>query len=377
MQIKPMKFLPKYRLRDYDFLLIILVTALAVVGIFAISSADASLHNKQTAGVVVGFLLMIFISLLDYHALLKLSWLYYAFDILLLVLVFIKGDSSHGAQRWLNLFGITFQPTETGKILLILFFAAFIMKHKSSIKKLPFILVCVILFSLPLALVFMQPDLSSCIMMVLIFSTILFIGGISWKLVVAVLALVLPAVTFVMFDALQTESRFLKAYQQERILAWLHPEQYMSSTAYQTMNSMMAIGSGQLQGKGYDTNEISSVLNGGFVSESQTDFIFTVIGEEGGFIGSVAVVLLILLIALRCLQISMKANDTAGAVIAAGMACWIGLQGFMNIGVATGVMPNTGIPCPFVSSGLTSLVSAFGGVGFTLNVRLQSRRSQN
>jgi rod shape determining protein RodA len=138
---------------------------------------------------------------------------------------------------------------------------------------------------------------------------------------------------------------------------------------------MMAIGSGQLYGKGYNTNEISSVLNGGFISESPTDFIFTVIGEEFGFVGASIVIFLVLAIAVRCFLISMRAKNKAGEVIAAGVGAWIGFQGFINIGVATGVIPNTGIPLPFVSYGLTSLLSAYMGIGFVLNVRLQSKNT--
>ena len=136
----------------------------------------------------------------------------------------------------------------------------------------------------------------------------------------------------------------------------------------------MAIGSGQLYGKGYNTNEISSVLNSGFISESQTDFIYTVIGEEFGFVGACIVVALILLISVRCFMISMRARTVSGQIIAAGVGGWIGFQGFLNMGVATGVMPNTGIPLPFVSYGLTSLWCLYGGIGFVLNVRLQSNK---
>ena len=134
----------------------------------------------------------------------------------------------------------------------------------------------------------------------------------------------------------------------------------------------MAIGSGQLHGKGFDTNEIGSVLSSGFISESQTDFIYTVIGEEFGFVGACAVILLILAITVDAYVIAARAPDVAGRLIAAGLGTWVGFQGFLNIGVATGVVPNTGIPLPFVSSGLTSLLSTYAGVGFVLSVRMQS-----
>ncbi|MBQ1457618.1 MAG: FtsW/RodA/SpoVE family cell cycle protein [Butyrivibrio sp.] len=192
--------------------------------------------------------------------------------------------------------------------------------------------------------------------------------------VAGVLLAGIPSAALIFYLALLEDSPILKSYQQERILAWLHPEDFADTTAYQTMNSMMAIGSGQLQGKGYDTNEISSVLNSGYISESSTDFIFTVIGEEFGFIGSCIVVFLLVAITIKCLITAARAKDIAGSVIATGMAVWIGFQGLLNIGVATGALPNTGIPLPLVSSGLTSIVSVYIGVGFVLNVGLQQLR---
>jgi rod shape determining protein RodA len=129
-----------------------------------------------------------------------------------------------------------------------------------------------------------------------------------------------------------------------------------------------------LQGKGYKTNEISSVKNGNFISEPQTDFIFAVIGEEFGFIGGCTVIVLLILISFECIMVARRAKDLAGTITAAGVAALIGFQGMMNISVATGVIPNTGIPLPFVSYGLTSLVSLYIGVGFVLNVRLQCKK---
>ena len=143
----------------------------------------------------------------------------------------------------------------------------------------------------------------------------------------------------------------------------------------QSLNSVMAIGSGQLTGKGYKNNEFTSVKNGDFISETQTDFIFAVIGEEFGFQGSVVVIVLITLISLECLSTARKAKDLAGTIIAAGMGTLIAFQGFINIGVATFLLPNTGLPLPFVSYGLTSLWSLYIGMGFVLNVRLQARRN--
>lgn len=368
--------LKKYKLSNYDFALLLMVIGLTIIGIMSISSAKPDFVTKQTAGMIIGVVVMIFLSLLDYGVILKLFIPFYLINIVLLALVLSPlGSTTNGAQRWISLLGITFQPSEAAKILLILFYAQFIMRYKDKIKNFGFVVICVILLALPLGLIYMQPDLSTCIMLMLIFSSIMFVAGIDWRIVVAVLGVSIPAALFIIYNAVQEDTSILKDYQQRRILAWLHPEDYANAEAYQTLNSMMAIGSGQLFGKGYNTNEISSVLNGGFISESQTDFIFTVIGEEFGFVGSVIVLVLVFAIAIECFIISTKAKDKAGELIAAGVGAWIGFQGFINVGVATGVLPNTGLPLPFVSYGLTSLLSVYAGIGFVLNVRLQGNKN--
>ena len=371
-----MKFLKKYRIFDYDFALVAMVLALTSFGIVAVNSADQSYLKKHLLGFASAVALMIIISVVDYTLITgKFYIIIYILNILLLGLVMSPlGSNTNGAQRWINLGGFTFQPSEAAKILLILFYAQFIMKYKDKIKNLGFIIICLVLLAFPLGLIAMQPDLSTCIMIMVIFSTIVFVAGIDWKIVAVVLGVSVPSVLFIIYNAVQGDSSILHEYQQRRILAWLRPEEYANAEAYQTLNSMMAIGSGQLYGKGYNTNEISSVLNGGFISESQTDFIYTVIGEEFGFVGACIVVAFILLIALRCFMISMRARTMSGQIIAAGVGAWIGFQGFLNMGVATGVMPNTGIPLPFVSYGLTSLWCLYGGIGFVLNVRLQSNK---
>ena len=367
--------LKSYHIFDYDFKLVLMLIALSCIGVMAVGSADPSYKKKQIVGIVLGIFMMIFISLLDYIFICKFYVIYYIFNLMVLGLVFTPlGHSVKGATRWITVLGVQFQPSEASKILLILFFSAFIMKYKDRVKKIYFIFICLGLLVPPLLMVVMQPDLSTTIMLTVIIACILFSAGINMKFVVTVLCISIPTALLVIFDALADKSIILREYQQKRVLAWLHPEGFASSDAYQTLNSIMAIGSGQLLGKGYNTNEISSVLNGGFVSESQTDFIFTVVGEEFGFIGGCAVIVLILLIALECMIIAGRAKDLTGQLIATGMGAWIGFQGFLNVGVATGALPNTGIPLPFVSAGLTSIVSCFAGMGFVLNVRLQGKK---
>ena len=165
----------------------------------------------------------------------------------------------------------------------------------------------------------------------------------------------------------------LRPYQYLRILSWLNPEKYPDD-ARQQQNSIIAIGSGQLWGKGLNNSSYTSLKNANYVSEDQTDFIFTVIGEELGFVGCLIVIILILLIVFECIWIAKNARDLAGRLIASGVAALIGFQSFVNIGVTTGLLPNTGVPLPFVSYGLTSMVSMYIGIGLVLNVGLQARK---
>lgn len=366
--------LRQYRIRDYDFKLIVLVVALTVIGIFAIGSAKESVQSRQLAGFVFGAFLMLVLSLFDYSVILRFYWILYAINIILLTLVKVIGVEAGGAQRWLNIFGIQFQPSETAKILLILFFAQFIMKHKDEMGSLRMLGACIILFLPPILLIYKQPDMSTSIMVTVLFCVILFVGGISWKYIFLALAVAIPAFIIALTLVLQPDQTLIDSYQQNRILAWLYPEEYAQAEAYQQTNSITAIGSGMLYGKGYRTNEISSVKNGNFISEPQTDFIFAVIGEEFGFVGGCTVIVLLIFISFECIMVARKAKDIAGTIISAGVAALIGFQGMINISVATGVIPNTGIPLPFVSYGLTSLVSLYIGVGFVLNVRLQCKK---
>ena len=362
--------LKNYRLKDYNFRLIIMLIAISVIGILSVGSAEKSLQSKQIYGLIIGFVIMVILSFIDYTVLLKLWWLIYAANIILLVLVLTVGEVHGGAKRWLNV-GIAVQPSETAKIMLILFYAQFIMKFKDKMKEIWAILLAAALMVPPLLLIAKQPDLSTTIVVFLVLITVLFIGEIPYKYVLGVLGVAVPAAILVFIYVLQPNQKILDTYQQKRILAWLHPEQYELEEAYQQLNSVMAIGSGQLTGKGLNNNVVNSVKNGNFISKPQTDFIFTIIGEELGFVGSAIVIALLLGIVVECFIIAYKSKEISGRVVAGGMGALIGFQGMLNIAVATGLLPNTGLPLPFVSAGLTSMVSLYIGMGFVLNVGLQ------
>lgn len=366
----------RFRIRDFDFKLVFMTIALAGIGIMVIGSAEPSLRNRQLAGAVAGAALMIIISFFNYSWIIRLNWIMYVVNLALLLAVKYLGSDGGGAQRWLELGGLRFQPSETAKILLILFFAQYIMKYKEKLNTVRIIGSCVVLVAVPWYLIYKQPDLSTSIVVIVLFCVIMFAGGISWKVVIGVLVVALPAVALLISLALQPDSKILHGFQVDRILGFINPEEYADTTAYQQLNSVTAIASGQLEGKGYKNNEITSVKNGNFISEAETDFIFAVIGEEFGFKGSMAVIVLLFGISLECISVARRAKDLAGTVIAAGMGGLVAFQGFINLGVATFILPNTGLPLPFVSYGLTSLMSLFMGMGFVLNVRLQVKKTK-
>ena len=365
--------LKQYKLRNYNFRLVFYVIALTVLGIFVIGSAKHSVQDKQILGLCLGLAVMVFISLLDYSFVLRFSWLFYFCNIGLLLMVRFMGENTKVSTRWVSIAGIRFQPSELSKIILILFFAYFFMKFQEQLNTLKILAASFVIAGVTLVLIKIQPDLSTTIITALIFVTLLFMAGLSYKIVFGVLAVSIPAVIIFISLILQPDQKILDNYQYKRIMAWLQPEKF-ADAAYQQLNSKMAIGSGQLLGKGLNNSEVTSVKNGNFISEPQTDFIFSIVGEELGFVGAVSVIVLLFLIVLECILMARKAKDLAGRLICCGMASLIGFQAFVNICVATGLTPNTGLPLPFVSYGLTSLVTLFMGIGFVLNVGLQPRK---
>ncbi len=367
----------KYHLKDYNFTLIITVVLLSTIGILAVGSALPSAQGKQIIGVVLGILAMLIISVMDFNWILAFHWVIYGINLFLLLWVQFFGAEYNNAKRWIDLKVITLQPSDFTKIFMILFFAKFLMDHEQQIKEPKTILKALLLISPSLLLIVIQPNLSNTICLAGIFFVLMYLGGLDYKIVGTVLAVGASAVIlFLMFLSYAESANlpFLRGYQLERILAWRYPEEYATTTGLQQQNSIMAIGSGQLNGKGLNNNSFTSVKNGNFLIESETDFIFAIIGEEMGFVGCCIVIFLLLLIIIQCIRIGMRAQNLAGQIICGGVAAMIGIQSFINMGVATGVLPNTGLSLPFVSAGLTSIVCFYMSIGFVLNVGLQPKK---
>ena len=229
----------RYSLRDYKFSLVVLVLAISVIGIFMVRSARPEYMTRQILGVVLGVAVMVVISLIDYNWVLNFYWLLYGINLILLIAVLLVGTSSHGATRWLDLGFVQFQPSDLAKILTILFFAKFLMDREESMKSPKTILQAVVLILPTLALIVVQPNLSTTICVAALFCALLYIAGLSYKIVGPALLILIPAVIIFLTIAVQPNQRLLKPYQQKRILAWLEPEKYTDEDSYQDRKSVV------------------------------------------------------------------------------------------------------------------------------------------
>lgn len=364
-----------YKIRDYNFLLVAVVAATSILGLLLVNSADSSLTTRQLAGMIMGAVLMVVVSLIDYSWLLHFRTGIYIVNFLLLLMVLLFGITSKGAARWISIGGVQFQPTELCKILIIMFFSSWFMKNADSISSWRTIFRAAILLLVPLIMIFRQPDLKNTITVSVVFTCMYFAAGLDYKKIGIILLVTVPLFLGVMFLITQTDLNIINDYQKNRIMTFLEPnnDEYDES-AMQQNNSVMAIGSGQITGKGLNNSDVSTANKGNFIAEIQNDFIFAVAGEELGFLGCLLLIGLELSIVLLCFYTGRTAKDMGGRLLCDGIGSLIGFQSFLNISVATGLFPNTGTTLPFISYGLTSLVSFYIGIGLVLNVGLQKKK---
>ncbi len=371
-----------YVIKKFDFITLILVIVIGVIGIILIGSAtgiyledgSSAYRNRQILGFSSGLLLMILVSVFDYHWYRKLSIPMFVFNVAILAAVLVMGDSAKNATRWIEIGTYRLQPSEFSKILLILILSSYFYYFKDKINNIFVIMGSITITAATAGLIFLQPDLSTSVVIFILFIFMIYIANISYYYILGVTAVAVPSAYFLIQYIQLPTQKLLKAYQVNRILSLIKPEVVDKSLLYQTNYSVLAIGSGQAFGKGLYLGKVNYYK---FLPESQTDFIFGVLGEEFGFVGTVILLALMLVLIARLIYIGMNSMDLMGKLIVAGVASLLAFQTFINVGVAAGILPNTGLTLPFVSYGISSLWADMIGVGICLNVSMQPQKPQS
>lgn len=366
----------KYDFKHYNYSLLLIVMLLGGIGTFLVRLAQQEgehLFTKQILGVIFGIVVLVFVSLIDYHFLCEFYIILYIINLGLLVAVRLVGTSHHNSQRWLNLKVTEIQPSEFTKIIMILFMAKLFIILQDRINKFYVLLLSGILMGIPTFLILIQTNLSTSMVLMFIFVMMIFAAGLSYKIIFPVLLIGIPTVMGLFWYIQQDYQVILTPYQQNRVMSFLNPELDTSAdTMYQQENSVLVIGSGKLTGK-LLTEGVDAIESDTFVPISESDFIFSVAGESLGFIGGCGIILILALVVFKCLSVARYAPDRMGMLIALGIASMFMFQVFVNIGVATKILPNTGLPLPFVSYGLSSLLSCMISIGIVMNICLQRK----
>ncbi len=375
----------KISYKKLDFIIIIIMAILIGIGLyckqkaFSSSEEQASDVIKQLAGVLIGCVLITVIVLIDYHIICALSPVMYIAMLFILILTLVIGEDINNVKRWIELFGIQFQPSELAKIVIILFLAFLCNHFRRKLDKLYMIFLLGAVVALPIGLILSEPHLSSGISILFIFVILVYTSGISYRVMGAALTLLLPVVAGILVSVMlfNVKLPFIEKYQIGRVLSFLSDEEEEElDQDFQQLQSIDAIGSGGLHGKmiSPDSDEQRKYSK---IYAKESDFVFAIIGEEFGFVGSFVIILLYAILVIRCLIQSSRAMDYMGKLICMGVTAYLVFQIFVNIGVAAQLLPNTGLPLPFISYGLTSLVSSMMAVGLVLNVGARQKSNED
>lgn len=371
----------KLYLEKLDYVIIMVTTILVGIGLFCeiqafMSSEEKNeVYIKHIAGIVLSYALIMVIIFIDYHLICSMSVFLYLTMIAILAFILVFGSDLNNVKRWIVIFGIQFQPSELTKVVLILFLAYLCNKFKNKLKKLYVLFILSAVVALPTVLIILEPHLSSSISILFIFFIIVYSSGISYKVIGKALALILPVVAVLIIGVMLFDLNipFIEKYQVNRVLNFVADEEDKSEAIdFQQNQSIEAIGSGGLHGKMLATDEDASRKYSNIYAK-ESDFVFAIVGEEFGFLGSFFIVLLYAVLVIRCLIISSRAPDYMGRIICMGVSGYLMFQIFVNVGVATQLLPNTGLPLPFISYGLTSLISSMIAIGMVLNIGVRQK----
>lgn len=364
--------LDKKTFENFDIPLVIAILALAIIGILVVHSASIGYTQvprnhylkMQIIWVVVGLIIMAIVMVFDYRDFGGVIYLIYGANIVLLLSVIFLGDERLGAQRWIQLGPFGLQPSEFAKSAVIITLGYLLSREHIKIESLFDLIVPGIHVAVPMLLIFMQPDLGTSLVFIAITFAMLFIAGLKWKQI-AILGTVGVAGAIFAFQYI------LKDYQKVRLIVFRDPYQYYLGPGFQIIQSKIAVGSGRLFGNGYLAGTQSEYR---FLPEAHTDFVFSVIGEEFGLLGSTVVLLLFLFVIYRILHIGMQSSDSYGTYICVGVATLLAFQVLVNVGMTLSIMPVTGLPLPFITYGGSTTMSTMIAMGLVLNVGLRRER---
>ncbi|MGD0746181.1 MAG: rod shape-determining protein RodA [Acidimicrobiales bacterium] len=364
----------------FDLILVVATLLVSVIGVVMVYTATRgpllaqgedpkSFLKKQGLFVVLGFITMLVVAIFDYRRLEPLATVLYWLIVLSLVGVFVVGSSAQGAARWFSLGPLQLQPSEFAVLALILAVASYCARREEEGLAWRDVFRLLIMAGIPIVLVLLQPDLGTAMIMIIVLLVMLAVAGLPMRI------LVLLLIGTVLLALVAVEGGLLHHYQIARLTTFLNPNNkssnpYVQSAIYNLQEAKNAIGSGGLLGSGIGHG---AQTNLGYVPEQQTDFIFTAVGEQLGFVGAVGLLSLLGVIAWRVLHAAVVSRDIFGRLICAGLFAFIAFSVFQNAGMTMGIMPITGIPLPFVSYGGTAVLVFFGAVGLALSVGARRR----
>lgn len=379
-----LKYWERYNLKKYRWSLLIIIIILCSLGITVLAKVqgeDIDMVPRQIKGLIAGVALAMIVSMVDYHFICWFTPGMYVVNLVLLYLVkyvdyfnIMRG----GVNRWIGIPSeankkFEFQPAELTKLIMILCLAMLFHLCMERMKQGITFLLALVLIGGGTVLVFLQPDLSTTIVICVTMAVMIFVSGITLKILLPVVLVAIPAAAGLFWYVQQDFQVLLTAKQQGRVLSILHPDVY-TAEIYQQENSVKAIASGGLTGRFFVSDGSLGAKN---IPVVESDFIFSGIAEAFGFLGACLVVVLIFLISFQCFLIAKNAADYLGRMIAVGVGTTLMFQAFVNIGVVTMLLPNTGIPLPFVSYGLSSLLCNMLGVGVVLNIGIYKKKPKS
>ena len=360
---------------DYTLLFIVLfLLAFGLVMLYSTSAYDANLtyndsaylFRKQIFSTLAGLVVLFIVSHLPYHLWERFAVIGYGVSVALVLLIIPFGIEANGAKRWLRVFGISLQPAEVAKLAMILFLAYLICKMGRNIRTMKGLFV-VLGAAAPISglIYVITRNLSSAIIIMGIAVVMLFVACPDYKRFIILGLIGIAGVAGIVFLIVKmSESGSVGSFRGERILAWLDPEAYASGKGFQTLQALYAIGSGGILGKGLG----QSMQKLGFLPEAQNDMIFSIICEELGLFGAIAVLMMFILLIWRCMIIANNAPDLFGALLVVGVMGHIAIQVILNVAVVTNTIPNTGISLPFISYGGSSVMFLLAEIGIVFSV---------